>query len=435
MLPLDQEQYALKDQAILALALYALRTKNAHRAQELLLSLRLDGLVSHDGLLALGWSYAASGNYQKALIYWLKLAEVNDLLEPTVQEAWLAVPYAYQQLGDYESAIKGYERALSSHLLALDALDALQQKVAWKDLLHQQQTASNSFSKNSPGFQRQLVGDAAFFELLSQWQQLDKWENKLQFALGSLAPIRVMLETNHQRFIEKSALVRDKLKQVKALKLSEQETALNDLLQQQKQQQVAELLLPKKKAKIWRRIQSAEQISKALPPQNLHKKDEQLRRLKGVALWVFHRDRAGTIRQGEREKGQLDVQMNKLNRQTQSLETLLSKPRQPLPQALQRVAALKKRGQETVSALAQLTTIYEQSMAERFNHLVDVRRKALRQLAEQANLALARLRFRALRDENGLLKEVNENEKPHQNTTIVPVNQQTKTHSVETKNE
>lgn len=409
--PLDQEQYALKDQAILALALYSLRIKDAKRAQNLLLTLRVDGLVTHDGLLTLGWSYAAEGDYKKALIYWLKLSEEDDLLEPTVQESWLAVPYAYQQQGDFQSAIYGYEQALSSHLKALESLNSLEDQEAWRALLYQQQTANNSFTKNSPGFQRQLVGDAEFFELLSQWQQLYKWDNKLQFALTALTPIRVMLETNDQRFKEKSALVNEKLKQISDLKLAEKQSELKQILKQQKQLAVAELLLPEQSAKIWHRLQSAEQLTKVIPEEKLGEKGEQLRRIKGVALWDFHRNRAETIQNGSEAVEHLGREMTKLNQQISTLEVLLSKPRQPLPEALARVAELKKRGQETVSMLAELTETYERAMANRFNHLIDIRRRALTQLAEQATLALARLRFKALRDEKGMLKDgVDENE-------------------------
>ncbi len=427
--PVDQEQYALKDQAILALALYSLKIKDPRRAQNLLLTLRVDGLLSHDGLLMLGWSYAAAGDYQKALIYWLKLSEQDDLLEPTIQEAWLAVPYAYQQQGDFQSAIYGYEHALSSHLRALKALNSLEDNEAWRALLYQQQTAKHNFTENSPGFQRQLVGDAEFFELLSQWQQLDQWHQKLQIALTALTPIRVMLETNDQRFLEKSTLVNKKLKHIAELKLAQKQAEMSQLLEQQKQQAVADLLLPQKNAKIWHRLESAEQITQVLPEDRVGEKGEQLRRIKGVALWNFHRLRAGTIQTGTEAVEHLRREMVALNRQIIKLKTLLSRPRQPLPQALARVAGLKKRGQETVSMLADLTSRYEQAMASRFNHLIDIRRKALTQLAEQATLALARLRFKALTDDSGALKEAAETQStepppnsspPHSQNDVTP---------------
>jgi len=403
--PLDQEQYALKDQAILALALNALKNKQPKQAQQLLLNLRLDGLVSNDGLLILGWSYEASGDYSKALIYWLKLIETDDLLDPTVQEAWLAVPYAYQKLGDFKSAIAGYERALVSHKKALQEIEALKDREAWRELLFQQQTAQQSFTQNSPGFQRQLVGDAKFFELLQQWKQLDIWDKKLQVALSSLTPIKVMLETNDQRFIEKSAIVKQKLALIETLNLNQKKKQLGEVLDEQKTQQVPIKLLAPKNAKMWARVTDAEAITKILPADKLGEKAEQLRRLKGVALWGIHRNRSGIIWKGEKEFKNLGKAMQDLSLEQASLKQILSRPRQPLPQALLRVSKLRERGKNTVEELAQLTQYYEKSMANRFDELLEIRKKALTQLAEQSILALARLRFKALKDEKGKIKQ------------------------------
>jgi hypothetical protein len=387
--PLDQEQYALKDQAILALALEALRVKDSVKASELLLSLRLDGMVSNEGLLILGWSFAQAEIYDKALIYWLQLSEMNDLLDPAVQEAWLAVPYAYQKQNDYSSALAGYEHAQLSHSRALRELDLLVENEAWRELMEIEQTAEVSFIESSQGFQRQLVGDAEFFELLEQWNQLQRWDNKLQFALTSLTPIKVMLETNEQRFIEKSSEVVARLEEIKALNLEQQQSQLNALFQTQNGKEVAELLLPKSDASIWSRILSAEQTAAIIPPEKLNGKDENLRRFKGVGLWKIHRDSSHNRWQGQRVNDSLAEVM-------EQLQELISRPRQPLPEALARVDNMGIDGESVTAALSSLKSVYEAKMAARFNSIVKERRGALKNLAEQANVALARLRFRSL---------------------------------------
>ena len=394
--PLDQEQYALKDQAILALALEALRVKDSVKASELLLSLRLDGMVSNEGLLILGWSFAQAEIYDKALIYWLQLSEMNDLLDPAVQEAWLAVPYAYQKQNDYSSALAGYERAQLSHSLALKELDLLVENEAWRELMEIEQTAKVSFIESSQGFQRQLVGDAEFFELLEQWNQLQRWDRKLQFALTSLAPIKVMLETNEQRFIEKSAEVTARIEEIKALNLEQQQAELTALFQTQSGKEVAELLLSKSNAKIWNRILSAEQIATNLPAEKLNGKDEKLRRFKGVGLWEIHRDSNHNRWQGQQINDSLAEVMEHLQSQIIQLQELISRPRQPLPEALARVDVMGVDGESVTAALSSLKSVYEGKMADRFNLIVAERRAALKNLAEQANVALARLRFRSL---------------------------------------
>ncbi len=394
--PLDQEQYALKDQAILALALEALRVKDSAKAQQLLLDLRLDGLVSNEGLLILGWSFAQSEDYDKALIYWLQLSEMNDLLEPAVQEAWLAVPYAYQKQDDYNSALAGYVRAQDSHRRALEELDQLVANEAWRELMVVEQTAEESFIESSPGFQRQLVGDAEFFEFLEQWNQLQRWDNKLQVALTSLEPIKVMLETNEERFIRKSAEALERLEAIKSLKLEEQQTELKAVFQSQSSLDVAELLLPAKDAKIWQRIVSADEVAAKLPPEKLGDKGEKLRRYKGVGLWEIHRENDHNKWQAQQVTDSLSAEMELLNQQIVQLHELISRPRQPLPEALARVDLIGVEGAAVTEALSQVKGIYEAKMAARFNLIVKQRRGALKNLAEQANVALARLRFRSL---------------------------------------
>ncbi len=398
--PLDQEQYAIKDQAILALALEALKTEKAGFAQQLLTNMRLDGLVSNEGLLMLGWSFAESEDYEQALIYWLQLSEMEDLLEPAVQEAWLAVPYAYQKQEDFKSALLGYEKALDSHILALEELDNLEAREAWRDLLDTRQTAEVSFTQTSPGFQRQLVGDASFFELLKQWTQLQQWDNNLQISLRSLEPIKIMLETNEQRFLQKSVEVNQRLEEIRALDLDSSQSSLNEVFEQQTNQAVPEMLLPEEDAKIWQRLQEAEELAASLSEEALGEKGEKLRRFKGVGLWSLHRSRDHNLWQGQQDKTALADEIKKLERQMEQLEELLSRPRQPLPEALARVDDMKIKGIDVVLDLFQLKVVYEEKMAARFISMVNARRAALTNLAEQANVALARLRFRSLTPED-----------------------------------
>ncbi|MEO6368454.1 MAG: hypothetical protein ABIP38_10735, partial [Steroidobacteraceae bacterium] len=64
-------------------------------------------------LLGLGWANAAMGKYQDALTPWLELRSRN-LLDAAVQEAYLAVPYAFGKLGANGQAADYYEQALTS---------------------------------------------------------------------------------------------------------------------------------------------------------------------------------------------------------------------------------------------------------------------------------------------------------------------------------
>jgi len=104
LLPAEQEQYALKDRALLSLALDSVAHREPAAAEAALLRLRRKGPVSSDGLLVLGWACAQQGQCKKALVYWSELADRRDELDPAVKESWLAIPYAYQRLQDWQGA-------------------------------------------------------------------------------------------------------------------------------------------------------------------------------------------------------------------------------------------------------------------------------------------------------------------------------------------
>jgi hypothetical protein len=73
-------------------------------------------------LLGLGWAHAALEQYEDALTPWLVLRERN-LLDAAVQEAYLAVPYAFAKLGANGQAAEYYEQALSSFGSERDRID------------------------------------------------------------------------------------------------------------------------------------------------------------------------------------------------------------------------------------------------------------------------------------------------------------------------
>lgn len=108
-----EELLALKDKANLALGFAYLQANDAPAAMPYLERVRLDGPQSSRALLGLGWANVALEKYEDALTPWLELRERN-LLDAAVQEAYLAVPYAFGKLGANGQAAEYYEQALQS---------------------------------------------------------------------------------------------------------------------------------------------------------------------------------------------------------------------------------------------------------------------------------------------------------------------------------
>jgi len=109
----SEELLALKDKANLALGFAYLQAEKPAEARAPLERVRLKGAQSNKALLGLGWADAALGQYEQALTPWLELRDRN-LLDAAVQEANLAVPYAFGKLGAAGQAADYYEQALKA---------------------------------------------------------------------------------------------------------------------------------------------------------------------------------------------------------------------------------------------------------------------------------------------------------------------------------
>ena len=71
----------------------------------------MSGPFSNRALLGSGWADASRGLYERALVPWSILAQ-REVTDPAVQEALLAVPYAYGKLNIYGKAALLYGKAL-----------------------------------------------------------------------------------------------------------------------------------------------------------------------------------------------------------------------------------------------------------------------------------------------------------------------------------
>jgi hypothetical protein len=83
----------------------------------------LDGPFSNTALLASGWAAATGQDFERAVVPWSILAE-REATDAAVQEARLALPYAYSQLNIHGRAAVVYATAVESFGTELEKLDA-----------------------------------------------------------------------------------------------------------------------------------------------------------------------------------------------------------------------------------------------------------------------------------------------------------------------
>tara|TARA_R110002073_G_scaffold84612_3_gene201595 strand:- start:63850 stop:65913 length:2064 start_codon:yes stop_codon:yes gene_type:complete len=195
--PGDEEVNSLKDKSILALGVYYLRSNNPRQAQHVLGSARLDGPFSETGLLLHARAWLATQEPLKAIGSLEQLSRRSMQYEEA-QEAAIALPFLYAQLGDFGKAQSGYRnsiRAYTDHYRYLSALEEKIRSGAWFAELAQEPSWSTAMDP-LPAFEPKRVESFATFQHLftknvfhtrwldyhEQWRQirlLEQWQQRL----------------------------------------------------------------------------------------------------------------------------------------------------------------------------------------------------------------------------------------------------------------
>ena len=114
---------AIQDKANLVLGSKLLEENRFESAKQVLDRVTLNGPFSNRALLGSGWADASRGRFQQALAPWGILVE-REVTDPSVQEALLALPYAYGKLNVYTKAAHRYAYALKLFGQEIEKLDA-----------------------------------------------------------------------------------------------------------------------------------------------------------------------------------------------------------------------------------------------------------------------------------------------------------------------
>jgi hypothetical protein len=114
---------AIRDKSNLLRGTLLFEAEDFPSSQQTLDRVRLEGPFSNQALLRAGWADASADNYERALVPWTLLAE-RPSTDPAVQEAMLALPYAYSKLNVYGRAAVLYGEAVEAFGGELKKVDA-----------------------------------------------------------------------------------------------------------------------------------------------------------------------------------------------------------------------------------------------------------------------------------------------------------------------
>ena len=196
---------AIKDKANLVLGDKLLSENNFAGAKEVLDRVRLNGPFSNRALLGSGWADADLEHFERALVPWSILLE-REATDASVQEAMLAVPYAYGKLGVYSKAALLYGSALEVFGREIDKLSAsiksiregnflralvrgeLKQDANWVVKLRELPETPETY------YLLKLMASHDFQEFLKNYLDLEQLRRKLEIWSGNLDAFEEMIE-------------------------------------------------------------------------------------------------------------------------------------------------------------------------------------------------------------------------------------------------
>jgi tetratricopeptide (TPR) repeat protein len=119
----DGPAAAMRDKSNMVLGRLMLESSRFDRAQQSFDRVRLTGPYSNQALLSAGWADVSAEKFERAVVPWRVLVD-RDVTDSAVQEARLALPYAYGKLHVYGRAAVLYGEALASFGEELKKVDA-----------------------------------------------------------------------------------------------------------------------------------------------------------------------------------------------------------------------------------------------------------------------------------------------------------------------
>ncbi len=404
----QEELLALRDKANLALGFALLQASQPAPAKVALQRVRLDGPQSSRALLAVGWADAALGQYRDALNPWLELRDRN-LLDAAVQESYLAVPYAFAQLGANGQAAEYYEQALTSFANERDHIDVSIGRIREGALLDDLLKEEEGEPKRGWFWQLKELPDAPesrylypilagndFQEGLKNYRDLawlgttlGKWDE-------NMVVYSDMTDSREKAFAERTPRVTSLLGSPAGTQLEERRAAIearfNDVVARG---DVAALGSPQQIAQ-WRRIEALEAALATAPnDEENNALRDRVRLVKGVLQWQLQQDFRGRLYGERRELKALDTALAEMRSRWLRVERANETAPKSTGDFSVRIADLQARLTALRERLAQARTSQSGQLASLAIAELDAQKQRLADYEVQARFSLASIYDRA----------------------------------------
>ena len=382
----NDEMAALSDKANVALGYAFLKAQRPAEAKVVLQRVRLEGPQSSKALLGAGWADSADKKYTKALAPWLELRGRN-ILDPAVQESYLAVPYAYAQLDATKQAADQYtlavnafseeSRRIDESIAAIRSgrlVDTLMEndkaeKVGWYWQLQNLPDAPET------RYLYHLLATNEFQEGLKNYRDLRLMRDNLSSWSMTVEAFNSMVDTRRRAFEQR---IPNLQRTVETVDLDGLEAHRNEL-----ESRVAAIerdgdvagLATERELEQWRKVQHIDEVLSRADPADpmVAEMKEKARLLRGTLLWDFNSSYKARLWKERKELRELDVAYKEARRRW----VLVERARDEYPARTEEFA---KRVEGLALRIATLSAKLDAAALKQNQYLAEV---AIRELQSQ----------------------------------------------------
>ncbi|WP_317932537.1 hypothetical protein [Halioxenophilus sp. WMMB6] len=371
---------------------------------------RLTPVLANQALLGNGWAALNRQLYSTALAPWQELLRRN-FMYPEVQEAHLAIPFAYEKMGAAGEALLAYANAESAYEQELDRIARARQELQRSDLL---QLLAVEIDRNSSWLADQqpdldqvinylhtLVAQNQFQarvqelrDLQSLQQNIDQWQVKLTDyrdlsaarASNRAAQAETVAALDYPTIVARLVAQRDQLQ----AKISRIE-AEHDYL----------ALADEQQSDLVKRANSAYDKSQRLAEQLSREQIAKARLLRGILYWQEAQSYHDKRWQLQQAMAAANAQLDAVKESYQRVQLAVDQAPDLIPMN-ERMAAAQVRldtNQQRLSATMDLVTaeLQQQLLAE-----LELQRKRVLFFLSEARLSIARLYDHSNRNANSV---------------------------------